>query len=338
VPAVDGIIFVDPKKSLVDINQAVGRVVRKFEGKAYGHVILPTIFEDTQITNETYAYLGAVLWHISQVDELLKDDISFARDRSLRQVMTTPNTNNIIELDTPDYINVTFDEFCNNLVLQAIDFSTLSKNYYTDEELNEMFKDCKSLPECRRLNPQATLRFVQRGLANIKFPNRIIPRYLTKEDYVELFKNCKTYQEAQQLDSQAWNNLKVKDYVFEIFPNWVPRTPRGFWNEKNNCALEAIKYQTKSEFQEKSGPCYTVARKNGWLEDICSHMVGNKKLSKEKCLEAAQQCSTKSEFMDKFSSEYVTAKNNGWFDEITFHIEDQRNGGNNQNNFKLNKQ
>ena len=337
VPAIDGIIFVDPKKSLVDINQAVGRVVRKLEGKKYGHVILPTVFEDNQITNETYAYLGAVMWHISQVDELLKDDITFARDRSPRQVMTIPNINNIVEVNVPDYINVGFDEFCNNLILQAIDFTTLSRNSYTDEELNELFKDCKSLAECRRLNPQACLRFVQRGFANIKFPKRTTFKRLTKEDYIELFKGCKTYKEAQQFNSKAWGNLKAKDYVLEIFPDWKPRTPRGFWNEKKNCALEAIKYQTKSEFQEKNGVCYNASRKNGWLDDICNHMIGNKRMSKDRCLEAAQQCSTKSEFVDKFNSEYITAKQNGWFDEITSHMEDQRNGGNNTKNFKLNK-
>ena len=131
--------------------------------------------------------------------------------------------------------------------------------------------------------------------------------------------------------------MKAKDYILEIFPDWKPRTPRGFWNEKKNCALEAIKYQTKSEFQEKNGVCYNASRKNGWLDDICNHMIGNKRVGKDRCLEAAQQCSTKSEFVIKFNSEYITAKQKGWFDEITSHMEDQRNGGNNTKNFKLNK-
>ena len=219
VPAVDGIIFVDPKKSLVDINQAVGRVVRKFEGKSYGHVILPTIFEDTQITNETYAYLGAVLWHISQVDELLKDDISFARDRSSRQVMTTPNTNNIIELDTPNYINVTFDEFCNNLVLQAIDFSTLSKKDRSDNEMIELFKNCKQPADCRRLDPQAFLVYKNRGLLDKQFPTRTLKPRRTNKELIKLLSQFSNPRLARSKFPNEYHSARRKELHKIIWPN-----------------------------------------------------------------------------------------------------------------------
>ena len=32
VPALDGVAFIDPKRSMVDIIQAVGRVIRKADG------------------------------------------------------------------------------------------------------------------------------------------------------------------------------------------------------------------------------------------------------------------------------------------------------------------
>lgn len=41
VPALDGIVFMSPKSSETDIVQAVGRVMRKSEGKRYGYIILP---------------------------------------------------------------------------------------------------------------------------------------------------------------------------------------------------------------------------------------------------------------------------------------------------------
>ena len=41
VPELDGIIFMTPRKSHVDIVQAVGRVMRKVEGKEYGYIVLP---------------------------------------------------------------------------------------------------------------------------------------------------------------------------------------------------------------------------------------------------------------------------------------------------------
>ena len=41
VPALDAVLFMSPKNSQVDIVQAVGRAMRKAEGKEYGYIILP---------------------------------------------------------------------------------------------------------------------------------------------------------------------------------------------------------------------------------------------------------------------------------------------------------
>ncbi len=45
VPALDSVVFFDPRKSTVDIVQAMGRVMRKAPGKRYGYVVLPVIVE-----------------------------------------------------------------------------------------------------------------------------------------------------------------------------------------------------------------------------------------------------------------------------------------------------
>ena len=41
VPALDGIAFIDPRASQVDIIQAVGRAIRRNEGKKVGTIVLP---------------------------------------------------------------------------------------------------------------------------------------------------------------------------------------------------------------------------------------------------------------------------------------------------------
>ncbi|MFM7905436.1 MAG: DEAD/DEAH box helicase family protein, partial [Microcystis sp.] len=41
VPALDAVIFLTPRNSIVDVVQSVGRVMRKSEGKKYGYIILP---------------------------------------------------------------------------------------------------------------------------------------------------------------------------------------------------------------------------------------------------------------------------------------------------------
>ncbi|MGE3813028.1 MAG: DEAD/DEAH box helicase [Candidatus Nanopelagicales bacterium] len=41
VPALEAVLFLSPRKSVVDIVQSVGRVMRRAEGKTYGYIILP---------------------------------------------------------------------------------------------------------------------------------------------------------------------------------------------------------------------------------------------------------------------------------------------------------
>ncbi|NCV23368.1 MAG: helicase, partial [Chloroflexi bacterium] len=41
VPSLDGVAFIDPKRSQVDITQAVGRAIRKSPGKELGTIVLP---------------------------------------------------------------------------------------------------------------------------------------------------------------------------------------------------------------------------------------------------------------------------------------------------------
>ncbi|HET6250836.1 MAG TPA: type ISP restriction/modification enzyme, partial [Tepidisphaeraceae bacterium] len=41
VPALDAVIFLNPRNSVIDVVQSVGRVMRRAEGKRYGYIILP---------------------------------------------------------------------------------------------------------------------------------------------------------------------------------------------------------------------------------------------------------------------------------------------------------
>lgn len=41
VPALDAVLFLHPRNSVVDVVQSVGRVMRKADGKNYGYIILP---------------------------------------------------------------------------------------------------------------------------------------------------------------------------------------------------------------------------------------------------------------------------------------------------------
>ena len=67
VPNLDAVMFLHPKKSQVDVVQAVGRAIRKQENKKYGYVILPVVIpagkspEEALNDNKTYKVVWQVL-------------------------------------------------------------------------------------------------------------------------------------------------------------------------------------------------------------------------------------------------------------------------------------
>ena len=82
VPNLDAIVFLSPRKSQVDIVQAVGRIIRKFEGKEYGYIILPIVVpsgvepEAILDNNKSYDVVWQVLNALRSVDERFEATIN----------------------------------------------------------------------------------------------------------------------------------------------------------------------------------------------------------------------------------------------------------------------
>ncbi|CUS37085.1 conserved hypothetical protein [Candidatus Nitrospira nitrosa] len=68
VPALDSVLFLNPRNSVIDVVQSVGRVMRRAEGKRYGYIILPIGIpadktpEEALKDNEKYR----VVWQVLQ--------------------------------------------------------------------------------------------------------------------------------------------------------------------------------------------------------------------------------------------------------------------------------
>ena len=82
VPSLDAVLFLSPKKSQIDIVQAVGRVMRKNFGKNYGYIIIPIFVpldknpEDSLQKgdfNIVWQILNALRAHDSRLDIVIED-------------------------------------------------------------------------------------------------------------------------------------------------------------------------------------------------------------------------------------------------------------------------
>lgn len=83
VPALDAVVFADPKGSQVDVVQAVGRVMRTAPGKERGYVVVPVVVGDGQFDGLTgvgpFAPVGKALAALADHDPVLRDRLDRMR-------------------------------------------------------------------------------------------------------------------------------------------------------------------------------------------------------------------------------------------------------------------
>ena len=101
-----------------------------------------------------------------------------------------------------------------------------------------------------------------------------------------------------------------------------------YWNLER-CREDALRFDSRDQWGKSSGGAYSSAKKHGWLDDCCSHMitkgeaVTRKKLqwTLGKCLTDAKRFTGRREWSIKSSAAYGSAKRNGWLDQCCAHMD-----------------
>ena len=84
VPVLDGVAFIDPKRSMVDIIQAVGRVIRKAAGKLVGTIVIPVFIDESEdadhvLSQSAFEPVWQVLKALRAHDRRLADELDQLR-------------------------------------------------------------------------------------------------------------------------------------------------------------------------------------------------------------------------------------------------------------------
>ena len=98
VPNIDCIVFADPRKSKVDIVQALGRALRKKKGKEWGYVILPIIYDHStqEIDNDNFQEILNIVRGLAANDERIIEEF---KDKSQNSSRVTGSREEIFSID-----------------------------------------------------------------------------------------------------------------------------------------------------------------------------------------------------------------------------------------------
>lgn len=112
VPTLDGVAFIDPRRSEVDIVQAVGRAIRKADDKVVGTIVIP-VFIDTEADPEV-ALDDSVfkpVWDVIKALRAHDDDLAEQIDTLRREMGRrggVPRLPDKIHLDVPVHVGAEF--------------------------------------------------------------------------------------------------------------------------------------------------------------------------------------------------------------------------------------
>lgn len=137
VPNIDCIVFADPRSSKVDIVQALGRALRKKDGKDWGYVILPVIYdEETQeIDNQSFNEIMKVVQGLASNDERI---VEHFKDKNNKKPTSPGDQKDLFHFDVySEYLDG--DELVLNLEIKL--WEKLAKLHWMPfEEAREFVK------------------------------------------------------------------------------------------------------------------------------------------------------------------------------------------------------
>ena len=260
VPNIDCVLFADPRKSTVDIVQAVGRALRKKEGKEFGYVILP-VFTDSNnideiVESDEFKEILTTLRALASNDERI---IEYFRDISKGKKRNTKDS--LIQFD----IDINIAENINEKeLIETIELKTWDKL----AKLSWMpFEEARGLVRSLKLKSQSEYWLAKK---NNKLPKNIpqspytiyinegwisYPDFL---GYKSLFREFKSFEDARIFvrglglkNQREWTSYcKNKKIPYDI-----PFHPERSYNDKGWISYgdwlgNGILSTRKNEFRE----------------------------------------------------------------------------------------
>lgn len=98
--------------------------------------------------------------------------------------------------------------------------------------------------------------------------------------------------------------------------------PRGYWT-LCLCQERAREYNTRVDWQRNHVRSYSAAFKKGWLEDCCTHMKTDRRITawtKPECQKIALNYETKQEWRVASVGSHSAAKKAGWIHDCSKHM------------------
>lgn len=139
------------------------------------------------------------------------------------------------------------------------------------------------------------------------------------------YKSLSEWSKADINGYQAARNKDLISKICESFGWELPKQskPNNYWTIEL-CKTEALKYNTRTEWQKKHKASYQAARKKNWLDIVSPNMKGKNPIGywiEELCYEEALKYNSRGEWKKNHPTSYHYSNTNGWLIKHSEHME-----------------
>ena len=154
-------------------------------------------------------------------------------------------------------------------------------------------------------------------------PKRVpAKRYWTKAKVAAVAARFDSRSAFKRAEPSVHSTASREGWLDDVCAHMVRKyRPKGYWT-KERLATEARKYDARAKFQKGSNSAYIIARNNGWLDDVCAHMLPILNRWPESAVrEEALKYTRRIDFIRGCQSAYDKAKKLGILDDVCEHME-----------------
>jgi hypothetical protein len=150
----------------------------------------------------------------------------------------------------------------------------------------------------------------------------------SKEECLEQALKYKVKEHWKRGHNKTYSAARRNGWYDELTSHMVEGCkPRNYWT-KERCHEEALKYKVKEHWKKGSPKSYQAAGRNGWYNELTTHMKQvtkpNGYWTKERCIENAKKFKTITEWTKANSTPVTNSRKHGWFEEATAHMKKRK--------------
>ena len=197
IPAVDAVVFADPKQSVVDIVQAAGRAMRLSKDKDFGYIIIPVIIDEekSDVYNQAFKQLITVIAALGMSDDRIIDEV---KEHVARKEKATKS---IIEfVSSNPTTDVNFSDLIDHLEIKIWDRLSFAKSVIGEADFQTWMQNCTTLSPKSIKNYGQAIRKISNDLVKLELAFSTLDDITENANLIELKNKYFSIQEYRELD------------------------------------------------------------------------------------------------------------------------------------------